>query len=85
MAFLLGASDWKTQTVVYGNLKNEDKSVDIKFRGDRSAFGDKKIVEIYKLTPSVLWTSDVNTLTLDPLEWKRTDQGVHISEAWENQ
>ncbi len=84
--FFTWGGDWKTETVVYRNLKNDNKTIDIQLRGDRFAFGYKKrIVEIYKLAPGILWTSDVDTLTLDPLEWKRMDQGVHIPNTWENQ
>ena len=74
-AFFTWGGDWKTETVVYRSLDNSHKTIDIQLRGDRFAFGYKKrLVEIYQLAPGMLWTTDIDTMALDPEKWQRVHE-----------
>ncbi|HEX8269869.1 MAG TPA: hypothetical protein VF581_08245 [Flavobacterium sp.] len=82
LCFLRGyfswGGDWKTQTVLYRSIEDSDKTIDIQLRGDRFAFGyRKRVVEIQKLVPGMLWTTDIDTLTLSTQEWRRVNEQVN--------
>lgn len=64
----------KTQTVLYRNLDNSDKTIDIQVRADKFAFGYKdRIIALYKLAPFMAWTSDIDTIQIDKSKWEKVD------------
>ncbi|MDX6182041.1 hypothetical protein SGQ44_14155 [Flavobacterium sp. Fl-77] len=73
-AFFTWGGDWKTQTVLYRNIDNKNKTINFQLRADRFAFGYKKrIVGIYHLAPFMEWTTDVDTLYLDQSKWEKVN------------
>lgn len=73
-AFLTWGGDWKTQTILYQNIKNKKQTVNFQLRADRFAFGYKKrIVAVEHLAPFMDWTTDIDTIDLDRSKWKKTD------------
>lgn len=77
-AFFTWGGDWKTETVIYRNNDDAKRTIDMQLRGDHFAFGYKqRIVEICKLAPGIVWTTDVDTLQLDQLQWHRVDEQVN--------
>lgn len=73
-AFLTWGGDWKTQTVLYQNIEDKNKTIEIQMRGDRFAFGYKdRVIEIYSLNRFMEWTTDVDTLKIDQEKWKRVN------------
>lgn len=73
-AFFTWSGDWKTQTRLYTNIKNENKTIDVQLRADKFNFGYKKrVIAIYKIAPFVHWTTDVDTTQLDETKWNRVD------------
>jgi hypothetical protein len=77
-AFFTWGGDWKTQTVLYRNITNPNKTINYQVRGDRFAFGYKKrVVGIYHLAPFMEWTTDIDTLHLDKSKWKKLSLQVN--------
>lgn len=73
-AFFTWGGDWKTQTVLYRNIKDKNKTINFQMRADQFSFGYKKrIVEIYSLVPFIEWTTDTDTLTIDKSKWEKLD------------
>ncbi|MGV9002918.1 hypothetical protein [Flavobacterium sp.] len=73
-AFFTWGGDWKTQTILYQNVENENKTIDIQLRADKFSFGYKnRVVEIYKIAPYMQWTTDIDTMHLNASQWKRVD------------
>jgi len=77
-AFFTWGGDWKTQTVLYQNTSNKNKTINYQLRADRFAFGYKKrVVGIYHLAPFMEWTTDADTLHLDKSNWKKVNLEVN--------
>ncbi|GEP51059.1 hypothetical protein FNO01nite_17310 [Flavobacterium noncentrifugens] len=77
-SFLTWGGDWKTQTVVYQNTINPNRTIEFQMRGDRFAFGYKKrIIERLKIIPAFDWTTDIDTTAINPLQWERLDLDVN--------
>jgi hypothetical protein len=73
-AFLTWGGDWKTQTLLYRNIEDKNKTINMQMRGDRFAFGYKKrVIQIYSLVPFMEWTTDVDTLYIDKSKWEKMD------------
>ena len=73
-AFFTWGGDWKTQTRMYQNIENQNKTVDIQLRADKFNFGYKeRVVEIHTIAPFMQWTTDVDTTKMDESKWKRVD------------
>ena len=65
-AFFTWVGDWKTQTVLYQNIADKDKTVNVQMRADRFSFGYKKrVIAIYNIAPFMQWTTDIDTTTID--------------------
>lgn len=76
--FLTWGGDWKTQTIIYQDKENSNKSIDFEMRGDRFAFGYKKrVVQVYRLAPFMLWVTDVDTARIDPAKWNKVNLKVN--------
>jgi hypothetical protein len=76
-AYFTWGGDWKTQTIVYRNIQNANKTIDYQLRADQFSFGYKKrVVEIRQLAPFMQWTSDVDTSGIDLSQWKKIDLNV---------
>jgi len=77
-AYLSWGGDWKTQTILYENVANSNKTINYQMRGDRFAFGYKKrVVEINKIVPAIEWTTDIDTLLMDKTQWKKVDKQIN--------
>ena len=77
-AYLSWGGDWKTQTILYENVANSNKTINYQMRGDRFAFGYKKrVVEIKKIVPSIQWTTDIDTLLMNKTQWKKVDKQIN--------
>lgn len=73
-AFFTWGGDWKTQTRMYQNIENQNKTVDLQLRADKFNFGYKeRVVEINTIAPFMQWTTDVDTTKMDASKWKRVD------------
>ncbi|WP_300568950.1 hypothetical protein [Flavobacterium sp.] len=73
-AFFTWENDWKTQTVLYKNLEDKNKTVNFQMRGRRFSFGYKeRVVCVDKLAPFMDWTTDIDTLHIDKSKWERID------------
>lgn len=71
-AFLTWGGDWKTQTVLYRNIEDENKTINFQMRADRFAFGYKKrLIQIYRLAPFMELTTDVDTINIDKSKWEK--------------
>lgn len=77
--FLTWNGDWKTQTVLYEKISDENKTIEYQMRGDRFSFGYKKrVMGIYRLAPFMQWTVDVDTVNLDKSKWRK--QNLQLNE-----
>jgi len=77
-AFFTWGGDWKTQTILYRNLADKNKTIDFQMRGDRFSFGYKKrVVGIHSLAPFMEWTTDVDTMYIDKSKWEKLDLNVN--------
>lgn len=77
-AFLTWGGEWKTQTVLYRNRENSRMAIEYQMRGDRFSFGYKKrVVGRLPIIPSLDWITDVDTLDLDTLQWRRANERVN--------
>ena len=73
-AFFTWGGDWKTQTVLYRNIEDKNKTINYQLRADHFSFGYKKrINEIYSLAPFMEWTSDIDTANIDKSKWQKVD------------
>lgn len=73
-AFFTWGGDWKTQTRMYQNIENQNKSIDIQLRADKFNFGYKeRVVEIYTIAPFMQWITDIDTMNVNQSIWKRVD------------
>lgn len=73
-AFFTWGGDWKTQTVLYRNLEDKNKTINYQLRADRFSFGYKtRIVQIYGLAPFMEWRTDIDTLFIDKSKWEKLD------------
>ena len=78
IGYLSWGGDWKTQTILYENVANSNKTINYQMRGDRFAFGYKKrVVEIKKIVPTIQWTTDIDTLLMDKTQWKKVDKQIN--------
>ncbi|NRS88449.1 hypothetical protein HNQ02_001363 [Flavobacterium sp. 7E] len=78
-AFFTWEGDWKTQTVIYKNIQNGNKTIEFQLKASRFAFGyRKRVVERFKVVPLIDWTTAVDTTALDKSTWKKVD--IHINE-----
>ncbi|MBF4464362.1 hypothetical protein [Flavobacterium sp. LC2016-12] len=77
-SFLTWGGDWKTQTILYKNMTNDNKNIEFQMRGDRFSFGYKKrVVNRLKLFPGFDWTTDIDTATIDHKHWKKMNLYVN--------
>ncbi|WP_417940868.1 hypothetical protein [Flavobacterium sp. RS13.1] len=77
-SFLTWGGDWKTQTILYKNLTNDNKNIEFQMRGDRFSFGYKKrVVNRLKLFPGFDWTTDIDTAKIDQKHWKKMNLYVN--------
>ncbi|MBE8726043.1 hypothetical protein [Flavobacterium hungaricum] len=80
-SFLTWGGDWKTQTVLYQNRGNRNKTIEFQMRGDRFAFGYKKrVINRLKLFPGLDWTTDVDTAKISRRQWKKVNLYVNEME-----
>ena len=77
-SFLTWGGDWKTQTILYKNLTNENKTIEFQMRGDRFSFGYKKrVINRLKLLPGFDWTTDIDTTTINHRQWRKINLYVN--------
>lgn len=77
-SFLIWGGDWKTQTVLYQNIANSNKTIEFQMRGDRFSFGYKKrIINRLKLFPGFDWTTEIDTAAIDHKQWKKLNLYVN--------
>jgi hypothetical protein len=78
-SFLTWGGDWKTQTILYRNISNDNRTVEFQMRGDRFSFGYKKrIINRLKLVPGFDWTTDIDTTTINRKEWQK--RNIYVNE-----
>lgn len=74
-AFLTWSADWKTQTILYQNKSDQNKTINLQFRADRFSFSHKKrVVQIHSILPFIEWTTAIDTLTLDKAKWYKLNK-----------
>ncbi|WP_284653235.1 hypothetical protein [Flavobacterium terrisoli] len=77
-AYLTWGGSWKTQTILYTNKNDDDKTIEFQMRGDRFAFGYKKrIVERKKIMPFLDYVTDTDTTKINTATWKRIDKKIN--------
>lgn len=77
-AFLTWGGEWKTQTILYRSRDNSRITVEYQMRGDRFSFGYKKrVVERLRVLPAIDWISTIDTLEIDPTQWRRTNERIN--------
>jgi len=77
-SFLTWDGDWKTQTILYRDKVNDNKTIEFQMRGDRFSFGYKKrVINRLKLFPGLDWTTDVDTAKIDHKQWKKINRYVN--------
>ncbi|BDU25720.1 hypothetical protein [Flavobacterium sp. GSB-24] len=77
-SFLTWGGDWKTQTILYQNKVNFNKTIEFQMRGDRFSFGYKKrVINRLKLFPGFDWTTDVDTAKINSRQWKKVNLYVN--------
>lgn len=77
-SFLTWGGDWKTQTILYRNISNGNKTIEFQMRGDRFSFGYKKrIINRLKLFPGFDWTTDIDTAKINHKQWKKLNLYVN--------
>lgn len=77
-SFLTWGGDWKTQTILYRNISNGNKTIEFQMRGDRFSFGYKKrIINRLKLFPGFDWTTDIDTAKINHKQWKELNLYVN--------
>lgn len=73
-AFFTWDGDWKTQTLLYRNNSDKDKTINFQLSAKRFSFGYKeRVIEVYKLMPFMEWTTDIDTLYLDKSKWEKVN------------
>jgi hypothetical protein len=73
-AFFTWGGDWKTQTVLYRKIHNDNTSINVQLRADKFAFGYKKrVIQIHQIAPFMEWTTDIDTNQIDPGDWKKVN------------
>lgn len=78
-SFLTWGGDWKTQTILYRNISNDNRTVEFQMRGDRFSFGYKKrIINRLRLFPGFDWTTDIDTTTINRKEWQK--RNIYVNE-----
>ncbi|MRX41656.1 hypothetical protein GJU43_20425 [Flavobacterium sp. LC2016-23] len=78
-SFLTWGGDWKTQTILYRNISNDNRTVEFQMRGDRFSFGYKKrIINRLKLVPGFDWTTAIDTAAINHKEWQK--QNIYVNE-----
>lgn len=74
-AFLTWSTDWNTQTILYQNKSDQNKTIKLQFRADRFSFSHtKRVVQIQYILPCIEWTTDIDTLTLDQSKWHQINK-----------
>jgi hypothetical protein len=77
-SFLTWGGDWKTQTILYRNISNANKTIEFQMRADRFSFGYKKrVINRSKLFPGFDWTTDIDTAKINHKQWKR--QNLYVN------
>jgi len=77
-SFLTWGGDWKTQTILYRNISNGNKTIEFQMRGDRFSFGYKKrVINRFKLFPGFDWTTDIDTAKINHKQWKKMNLYVN--------
>lgn len=77
-SFLTWGGDWKTQTILYRNISNSNKTIEFQMRGDRFSFGYKKrIINRFRLFPGFDWTTDIDTAKINHKQWKKLNLYVN--------
>ena len=73
-AFFTWDGDWKTQTLLFRNTSDKNKTINFQLSAKRFSFGYKqRIIEIYNLAPFMEWTTDIDTLYMDKSKWEKLD------------
>ena len=73
-AFFTWGGDWKTQTVLYKNIEDKNKTIEFQMRANQFSFGYKKrINEIYNLVPFIEWKGEIDTAHIDKSKWEKVD------------
>lgn len=74
-AFLTWSADWKTQTILYQNKSDQNKTINLQFRADRFSFRHtKRVIQIHSIFPCIEWTTDIDTLILDKAKWQQLNK-----------
>jgi hypothetical protein len=74
-AFLTWSADWKTQTILYQNKSDQNKTINLQFRTDRFSFSHtKRVVQIQYILPCIEWTTNIDTLNLDQSKWHQINK-----------
>lgn len=74
-AFLTWSADWKTQTILYQNKSDDNKTINLQFRADRFSFShSKRVIQIQYILPCIAWTTDIDTLNLDQSKWQQINK-----------
>ncbi|MDR7211902.1 hypothetical protein [Flavobacterium piscis] len=77
-SFLTWGGDWKTQTILYQNISNDNKAIEFQMRGDRFSFGYKKrVINRLKLFPGLDWTTGIDTTKINHKQWKKLNLYVN--------
>lgn len=78
-SFLYWGGDWKTQTILYQNKFNDNKTIEFQLRGDRFCFGYKKrVINRLKLFPAIDWVTEVDTARINHKQWRKMN--VYVNE-----
>ena len=77
-AFLTWGGDWKTQTILYRNIEDKNKTINFQLRADKFTFGYKdRIICVDKLAPFMEWTTDIDTALIDKSKWEKVNLRVN--------
>lgn len=76
--FFTWGGDWKTPTNLYRNLGAKNKTINFQMHADRFSFGYKEhVIGIYNLGPFIGWTTDIDTVNIGTLKWKKVDLKIN--------
>ncbi|TDW47319.1 hypothetical protein EV144_105340 [Flavobacterium sp. 270] len=70
-------SFWKTQSIEYINIKNNNQTIDFQMR-DLGALGFKRrFIKKTKLIPGIDWSEEIDTNKVNREKWKKTNFSVN--------